>query len=88
MQITDIRMEKVNYKKVLANFDIVFDNYFVVHNVTLVKREDESVFISFYSRVNKEGKWINICHPINKRARAEIEETLINYYNEQMQVEQ
>lgn len=83
MKITNIQMEKVdNYQRVLANFDITFDNCFVVHNVSLIKRdEDNSAFVAFYSRMNSEGKHINICHPITREFRREVEETLIDYYN-------
>lgn len=85
MKITDIRMEKVDssYSKALANFDVTFDNCFVVHNISLIKRNDsEETFIAFYSRKNLEGKFINICHPITREFRNEIEAELKNFYEE------
>lgn len=88
MKITNIQMEKVDHLRVLANFDVTFDNCFVVHNISLIKRDDGSAFLAFYSRKNAEGKFINICHPINHEFRKEIEETLIGYYNEQLNNEE
>lgn len=84
MKITNIQMKIVDgYQRVLANFDITFDNCFVVHNVSLIKRdEDNSALVSFYSKKDSEGKFKNICHPITREFRQEVEETLINYYNE------
>lgn len=82
MKITNVQMEKVeDHPKVLANFDITFDRCFCVHNISLIKKEDGTVFAAFYSRKNKEGKYINICHPINSEFRKEVEDILIDCYN-------
>lgn len=83
MTITDIKMNTDNipeYSKILANFSVVFDNCFVVHDIVLIKGKDRN-HISFYSRKNKNNEYINICHPINNEFRNYIETTLINYYN-------
>lgn len=87
MTITDIKMNTDNipeYSRVIANFSVVFDNCFVVHDIVLVKGKDRN-HISFYSRRNKNGEYINICHPINNEFRSYVENELINYYNTEIE---
>ena len=91
MKITDIKMTKVeeDFSRVLAKFDVVFDNCFAVHNISLVKalpknsesEEKKEAFIGFYSLRDTNGKYINICHPINSEFRNYVEDTLIEFYN-------
>ena len=87
MTITDIKMNTDNipeYSRVIANFSVVFDNCFVVHDIFLVKGKDRN-HISFYSRKNKNGEYINVCHPINNEFRSYVENELINYYNTEIE---
>lgn len=87
MTITDIKMNTDNipeYSRVIANFSVVFDNCFVVHDIVLVKGKDRN-HISFYSRRNKNGEYINVCHPINNEFRSYVENELINYYNTEIE---
>ena len=87
MTITDIKMNTDNipeYSRVIANFSVVFDNCFVVHDIVLVKGKDRN-HISFYSRRNKNGEYINVCHPINNEFRSYVENEVINYYNTEIE---
>ena len=87
MTITDIKMNTDNipeYSRVIANFSVVFDNCFVVHDIVLVKGKDRN-HISFYSRRNKNGEYINVCHPINNEFRSYVENELLNYYNTEIE---
>lgn len=87
MTITDIKMNTDNipeYSRVIANFSVVFDNCFVIHDIVLVKGKDRN-HISFYSRRNKNGEYINVCHPINNEFRSYVENELINYYNTEIE---
>lgn len=80
MKITSIRMEKIeNPLTILANFSIVLDNQFAIHNISLIKGKDRN-FIAFYSRRNNEGKYLNVCHPIVPEFRQYIENELLSYY--------
>lgn len=86
MTITSIKMNTENipdYSRVLANFSIVFDNCFVVHDIALVKGRERN-HISFYSRKNKNNEYVNICHPISSEFRKYIESTIIEYYENEM----
>ena len=89
MKITDIKMTKSeeSYLRTVAKFDVVFDDCFAIHNISLVKRynskeNEKDLFIGFYSTKDPNGKYINVCHPINSEFRNYIEDTLIKYYNE------
>lgn len=86
MVITSIKMNTENIPekpRILANFSIVFDNCFVVHDIVLMKGKERN-YISFYSRTNKNGEHVNICHPINKEFRSYIESLLIEYYDNEI----
>ena len=83
MVITSIKMNTDNipeHSRIIANFSVVFDNCFVIHDIVLIKGKERN-YISFYSRTNKSGERLNVCHPINKEFRNYIESTLIEYYN-------
>ena len=87
MTITDIKMNTDNipeYSRIIANFSVVFDNCFVIHDIVLVKGKDRN-HISFYSRKNKNGEYVNVCHPINNEFRSYVENELINYYNTEIE---
>lgn len=87
MTITDIKMNTDNipeYSRIIANFSVVFDNCFVIHDIVLVKGKDRN-HISFYSRKNKNGEYVNVCHPINNEFRNYVENELINYYNTEIE---
>ena len=87
MTITDIKMNTDNipeYSRIIANFSVVFDNCFVIHDIVLVKGKDRS-HISSYSRKNKNGEYVNVCHPINNEFRSYVENELINYYNTEIE---
>ncbi len=93
IEITNINMTLANYecrvrkdggyRKVLANFNIILNNCFAINSISLIMREDNSAFVAFYSRKDKEtNQFYNICYPTKKELREYIEDVLINYYNE------
>ena len=69
MEITDIRIRKVNADgKLKAYVTVTFDESFVVHNVKIIEG-DSGVFIAMPSRKTKNGVYKDVAHPINTEFR-------------------
>ena len=83
MEITQItKFETTEYEKnrgMLAEFDITFENKFMVHKIKLLDK-GRGYFISFPSYKNLSGEWKPYCRPINKSFNDYIRNTLVKFY--------
>lgn len=80
MQITDIRIRKVNSEgKLKAYVTVTFDNCFVVHNVKVIEGKT-GVFIAMPSRKTKTGDYKDVAHPINSDFRNELQKRILDAY--------
>lgn len=81
MEITDIRVRKVEAQgKLKAYVTVTFDSCFVVHNVKVIEGE-ESLFIAMPSRRTRNGEYKDVAHPINSDFRAELQERILDAYD-------
>lgn len=88
MQVTEVRLELLEDKgRLKAVSSVTVDNEFVIHDVKVIEGET-STFISFPSRKNKEGEFVDICHPINQSARNKIQEAVIDAYENALKEQQ
>ncbi len=83
MQITDIRIKKINSEtnKMKGIVAVTFDNQFVVHDIKIVEHEGK-MFISMPSKRNFNGEFRDIAHPIVSEFREEIQNAILKAYNE------
>lgn len=82
MQITDIRIRKVNSEgKLKAYVTVTFDNCFVVHNVKVIEGKT-GVFIAMPSRKTKTGDYKDVAHPINSDFRNELQSKILSAYSD------
>jgi len=82
MQVTDIRVRKVNSEgKMKAVVSVTFDEVFVVHDIKIIEGK-EKLFIAMPSRRTKEGDFKDIAHPINTAMRDELQELILAKYDE------
>jgi stage V sporulation protein G len=80
MEITDIRVRKVNAEgKLKAYVTVTFDDSFVVHNVKVIEGEN-GVFIAMPSRKTKNGEYKDVAHPINTDFRTFMQEKIVDAY--------
>ena len=80
MQITDIRIRKVNSEgKLKAYVTVTFDNCFVVHNVKVIEGKT-GIFIAMPSRKTKTGDYKDVAHPINSDFRSELQKRILQAY--------
>lgn len=80
MQITDIRIRKINTEgKMKAVVSVTFDNAFVVHDIKIIEGLDK-LFIAMPSRKTPEGEFKDIAHPINATMRNELQDMILERY--------
>ena len=80
MQITDVRLRKVNSEnRMKAVASVTFDNQFVIHDIKVIESAN-GLFIAMPSRKASNGEFKDIAHPINKETRATIEQAIFEAY--------
>lgn len=80
MQITDVRVRKVNKEgKMKAVVSITIDNEFVVHDIKVIDGE-KGLFIAMPSRKSVDGEYRDIAHPINSDTRDRIQRVILERY--------
>jgi len=81
MNITDVRIRRVetdNRMKAIAS--ITLEESFVIHDLRVIQG-DEGLFVAMPSRKTSNGEFKDIAHPINHETRKELEQFVINAYN-------
>lgn len=82
MQITDIRIRKVNsVGKMKAVVSITLDECFVVHDIKVIEGK-ERLFLAMPSRKTAEGEFKDIAHPISTQLRDEMQTLVLKKYEE------
>lgn len=70
-------------KKVKAYASICIENGFVVYGIKIISG-DRGTFISMPTRKSRQGAYYDICFPISAEARKEIENAVMNAYEEKL----
>ena len=82
MQVTDIRVRKVNsVGKMKAVVSVTFDECFVVHDIKVIEGK-ERLFIAMPSRKTAEGEFKDVAHPISSELRDELQSLILAKYEE------
>ncbi len=80
MQITDVRLKKVNSEnRMKAVASVTFDDAFVVHDIKVIE-STEGTFIAMPSRRTPKGEFKDIAHPINPETREMIQKAILEAY--------
>ena len=81
MQITDVRLRKVNSEnRMKAVASVTFDNEFVVHDIKVIESQN-GLFIAMPSRkIPNSGEFKDIAHPINPETREKIQKAILEAY--------
>lgn len=84
MQITDVRIRKINTEgKMKAIVSVTFDDQFVVHDIKIIDGQN-GFFIAMPSRKTPEGEFKDIAHPINSETRGLIQSAILTEYEESL----
>ena len=82
MQVTDIRVRKVNsVGKMKAVVSVTFDGCFVVHDIKVIEGK-ERLFIAMPSRKTAEGEFKDVAHPISSELMDELQSLILAKYEE------
>jgi putative septation protein spoVG len=82
MQITDVRVKKINSQnRMKAIASITIDEVFVIHDIKVIE-SDKGLFIAMPSKKTPNGEFKDIAHPINTETREMIQNAIIEKYNE------
>lgn len=82
MDITNINMKKVETEgRVKALASITIDDSFAIHDIKVVESNGRT-FVAMPSKRNANGEFKDIAHPINNQTRSQLEEMILNKYNE------
>lgn len=80
MEITDIRFRKIfTSGKMRAIVSVTFNDFLVVHDVKIISGHN-GLFVAMPSRSGPDREFKDIVHPINREARAKLQDTVINNY--------
>ncbi len=80
MQITDVRLRKVNSEnRMKAVASVTFDGEFVIHDIKVIESED-GLFIAMPSKKIPNGEFRDIAHPINAETREKIQKAILEAY--------
>ena len=82
MQITDVRLRKVNSEnRMKAVASVTFDNEFVVHEIKVIENPEGVLFIAMPSKkIKSTGEHKDIAHPINAETREKIQKAILEAY--------
>ena len=82
MQITDVRLRKVNVNsenRMKAVASVTFDNEFVIHDIKVIESQN-GLFIAMPSRKTPNGEFKDIAHPINAETRKKKKKAILEAY--------
>ena len=80
MRITEVRIFPKHEEKLRAYAAITLDDCFVVHNLRIVLCEQKGLMVCMPSKKKTDGTFKDICHPIIKEFRKEIEDIVLSAY--------
>ena len=80
MQITDVRLRKVNLEnRMKAVASVTFDGEFVIHDIKVIESQN-GLFIAMPSKKTPNGEFKDIAHPINAERREKIQKAILEAY--------
>ncbi len=84
MQITDVKIRKLMTDgRLRAVVSVTIEDMLAVHDIKVVQG-DERLFVAMPSRMDENGVFRDIVHPITPEARKLLEETILDAYELQL----
>ena len=81
MRITDVKIRKLGEDLLKAVASITIEDCFVVHDIKIISTE-KGLIVSMPNKKGSDGKYRDIAHPINKKARKLIEKAVIRQFEQ------
>ncbi|MCX5799148.1 MAG: septation regulator SpoVG [Proteobacteria bacterium] len=83
MEITDVKIFPVSEKRVKAYASIVFDDCFIVRDLKVI-HGDSKLFVAMPSKKMKDGSYRDTVHPLNNTTRQQIESSVLEAYEREI----
>ena len=81
MNITDIRIRRTYCENRLrALVSITIDHDLALHDIKIIR-----LFVAMPSRRDENGEFRDICHPITLQARQQLEQAVLDCYQQYLQ---
>lgn len=81
MQITDVRLRKVNTEgRMKAIASITIDHEFVIHDIRVIDGNN-GLFVAMPSKRTPDGEFRDIAHPISSETRQKIQMAVLEVFN-------
>jgi len=88
MNITDIRIRHTYCENRLrALVSITIDHDLALHDIKIIQGADR-LFVAMPSRRDENGEFRDICHPITLQARQQLEQAVLDCYQQYLQQQQ
>ncbi|WP_018131778.1 septation regulator SpoVG [Effusibacillus pohliae] len=88
MQITDVRLRKVNTEgRMKAIASITIDHEFVIHDIRVIDGNN-GLFVAMPSKRTPDGEFRDIAHPISSEARQKIQMAILDVYHRAEEVQE
>ena len=88
MKITEVRIMPVDEDPRLKAYVIItLDECFVVRDIKVIDGE-RGLFVAMPSKKTKNGKYLDVAHPINKETRTIFEQEILEAYNQHANAEE
>ena len=83
MQISEVRLKKrEGDDKVLASGSITFEGMFVVSGIKVMVSSKGDKYVAFPSWKNSDGEYKDVCFPMTRALREDINVAVISKYEE------
>ena len=80
MNITNVKVHRLDGDKVLALVSIEIDNDFIVSGLKVLDGQN-GIFVAMPNRKDSKGEYHDIAFPITKEARANIQRVVLDKFN-------
>lgn len=79
IEITEVRIKKVETGRVKGVASITINNCFVVNNIKIIESAN-GLFVAMPSKIAPSGEFKDIAHPINTETRDLIQNAILSEY--------
>ena len=84
MNLTEVRISLREDDKLKAYVTVTLDHCFVIRGLKII-RGNRGVFVAFPSRRRPDGRYQDLCHPINGSTRSWMEQQILVKYQEALE---
>jgi stage V sporulation protein G len=82
MRVTEVRISPGKGGKIRAFASIVLDDCFIINDLRVIEGRENQLIVTMPARKTRNGQMRDIAHPLNKETREEIDQRVIEEYQQ------